>query len=98
MAGRGNTVVSGTAAGLEFGLALRSDGGLVRLGRDPDRRHLGSHLGVDLGQPKRQGPGDGTLTSRSIPVRVTGVPAYIADISAGRDFAAATGTNGEVWS
>jgi hypothetical protein len=26
MAGRGNTVVSGTAAGLEFGLALRSDG------------------------------------------------------------------------
>jgi alpha-tubulin suppressor-like RCC1 family protein len=53
---------------------------------------------VDLGQPKRQGTGDGTLISRSIPVRVTGVPAYIADISAGRDFAAATGTNGEVWS
>jgi alpha-tubulin suppressor-like RCC1 family protein len=42
--------------------------------------------------------GDGTRTSRSIPVRVTGVPAYIAGISAGRDFAAATGTNGEVWS
>jgi alpha-tubulin suppressor-like RCC1 family protein len=29
---------------------------------------------------------------------VTGVPAYIAGISAGCDFAAATGTNGEVWS
>ena len=53
---------------------------------------------MDLGQPKRQGTGDGTLTSRSIPVRVTRVPAYIADISADRDFAAATGTNGEVWS
>ena len=29
---------------------------------------------------------------------MTGVPAYIAGISAGRDFAAATGTNGAVWS
>jgi hypothetical protein len=53
---------------------------------------------VDLGNQSVRELGDGTLTSRSIRIRVTGVPAYVADISAGRDLAAATGTNGSVWS
>jgi hypothetical protein len=56
-------------------------------------RHLGSHLGVDLGQQRR-----GTRrrhpdrTSQSIPVRVTGGPGIHRWHQRRRDFAAAMGT------
>jgi alpha-tubulin suppressor-like RCC1 family protein len=41
--------------------------------------------------------GDGTLTNRSAPARVTGLPVYIAGITAGSSFTAALGTDGSVW-
>ncbi len=41
--------------------------------------------------------GDGTLTSRSTPVRVTGLPASIAGITAGDGFTEVLGTDGSVW-
>ncbi len=41
--------------------------------------------------------GDGTLTDRSTPVRVTGLPKYIAGVSAGFGFTAVLGTDGRVW-
>jgi alpha-tubulin suppressor-like RCC1 family protein len=41
--------------------------------------------------------GDGTLTGHGIPERVTGLPVYIAGISAGAGFAAVLGTDGSVW-
>jgi alpha-tubulin suppressor-like RCC1 family protein len=41
--------------------------------------------------------GDGTLTGHATPERVTGVPVYVAGISAGGQFAAVLGTDGSVW-
>jgi alpha-tubulin suppressor-like RCC1 family protein len=41
--------------------------------------------------------GDGTLTGHTTPVRVTGVPVYVAGVSAGGEFAAVLGTDGSVW-
>jgi alpha-tubulin suppressor-like RCC1 family protein len=41
--------------------------------------------------------GDGTLTDRSTPVQVTGLPVYIAGLSAGDNFTAVLGTDGKVW-
>jgi Regulator of chromosome condensation (RCC1) repeat len=65
---------------LEFGLALRSDG-------------ISAVTSVwTWGSNSVRKLGDGTRTSRPIPVRVTGVPAHIAGISAGATFAAAMGT------
>jgi alpha-tubulin suppressor-like RCC1 family protein len=42
--------------------------------------------------------GDGTRTGRTTPEWVTGLPVYIAGISAGGQFAAALGADGSVWS
>jgi alpha-tubulin suppressor-like RCC1 family protein len=41
--------------------------------------------------------GDGTLTDHTTPERMTGLPMYIAGISAGTGFAAVLGTDGSVW-
>jgi alpha-tubulin suppressor-like RCC1 family protein len=41
--------------------------------------------------------GDGTLTWRLTPVQVTGLPVYIAGVSAGFRFTAVLGTDGKVW-
>ena len=41
--------------------------------------------------------GDGTLAGHATPERVTGLPVYIAGLSAGDGFAAVLGTDGSVW-
>ena len=41
--------------------------------------------------------GDGTLAGHATPERVTGIPAYIAGVSAGAGIAAVLGTDGSVW-
>jgi alpha-tubulin suppressor-like RCC1 family protein len=41
--------------------------------------------------------GDGTTVRHATPERVTGVPAYVAGVSAGGAFSAALGTDGSVW-
>jgi alpha-tubulin suppressor-like RCC1 family protein len=41
--------------------------------------------------------GDGTLAGHGTPERVTGLPVYIAGISAGTGFAAVLGADGSVW-
>ena len=41
--------------------------------------------------------GDGTLADHGTPERVTGLPVYIAGVSAGAGFAAVLGTDGSVW-
>jgi alpha-tubulin suppressor-like RCC1 family protein len=41
--------------------------------------------------------GDGTLTSHSLPERVTGLPVYLAGITAGNQYVAVLGTDGSVW-
>jgi alpha-tubulin suppressor-like RCC1 family protein len=77
--------VTGIAAGAEASLATENDG-------------VSALTSVWAWGGNQYGElGDGTLTDHGTPERVTGLPAYIAGISAGAGFAAILGTDGSVW-
>jgi alpha-tubulin suppressor-like RCC1 family protein len=77
--------VTGIAAGAEASLATENDG-------------VSAVTSVWAWGANQYGElGDGTLTGHGIPERVTGLPVYIAGISAGAGFAAVLGTDGSVW-
>jgi hypothetical protein len=77
--------VTGISAGYDSSIATRTNGISAITS-------VWTWGGNDFGQL-----GDGTLTSHSTPERVTGLPVYIAGISAGGGFATVLGTDGTVW-
>jgi alpha-tubulin suppressor-like RCC1 family protein len=78
----GLSQVTGISAGYDASIATRTSGISAITS-------VWTWGGNDFGQL-----GDGTLTSRSTPERVTGLPLYIAGISAGGGFAAFLGAGG----
>ena len=78
----GLSQVTGISAGYDASMATRTSG-ISAL------TSVWTWGGNDFGQL-----GDGTLAGRSTPERVTGLPVYIAGISAGGGFAAFLGTGG----
>ncbi len=81
----GLSQVTGISAGFDSSVATRTNGISVVAS-------VWTWGGNESGQL-----GDGTLTDHSTPERVTGLPVYIAGISAGDGFTAVLGTDGTVW-